>query len=488
MLSLSRRDIDVLYGALAALFITRLIAVFIFPLTDTTEARYAEIARKMVETGDWITPQYDYGMPFWGKPPLHTWLSAAGMEVFGVGEFGARIFIFAAAVGLLWLIYDWSVRQTDRNVALVATTILAGSALFFVASAFVMTDLPMVVGTTMCLMGFWSVVTSDSNRTLWGHLFFLGLAIGLLAKGPIAAVLTVMPIGLWILIGHRWRLLKRLPWITGLALTLVLTLPWYAAAELKTPGFLHYFLIGEHVQRFLVPSWSGDLYGSAHDQPKGMIWLFWLAMFLPWTLFCLALLPRAGQVIQAIRIDKTGWRSYLLLWAMAPMLLFTPAANILGAYVLPGLPAASLLLVVLWADLRSEQPSKKIKAAFLAGLATTTILLFGVSMIAALAPDRINLKSQKVLVAKAAELAPGSKVYYWGKRNYSGEFYTSGTAHLMTDINSVKALLGNDARDVLAVWHNSGDQLAAVIDRRFDRIGEFGRYLLFVERAAPGEG
>ncbi|MEN3809069.1 phospholipid carrier-dependent glycosyltransferase, partial [Chromobacterium piscinae] len=73
--------------ALLALLAIRLLAMWAIPLTDTTEARYAEIARKMLETGNWVTPLHDYGVPFWAKPPLSTWLSAASMGLFGVNEF-----------------------------------------------------------------------------------------------------------------------------------------------------------------------------------------------------------------------------------------------------------------------------------------------------------------------------------------------------------------------------------------------------------------
>jgi 4-amino-4-deoxy-L-arabinose transferase-like glycosyltransferase len=60
-------------------------------------------------------------------------------------------------------------------------------------------------------------------------------------------------------VGNSWR---RLPWVTGTVLTLLLVVPWYALTEYRTPGFLHYFIIGEHIQRFLVPHWPGDLYGA----------------------------------------------------------------------------------------------------------------------------------------------------------------------------------------------------------------------------------
>ena len=88
-LKLNRADRRFIGSILAILLVLRVAMIFLMPITDPTEARYAEIARKMVETNDWITPQYDYGVPFWGKPPLHTWVSAAGMKIFGVNHFGA---------------------------------------------------------------------------------------------------------------------------------------------------------------------------------------------------------------------------------------------------------------------------------------------------------------------------------------------------------------------------------------------------------------
>lgn len=481
-LSLSRKDVHVLLGCLVTLFAVRLIAVFTFPFTDTTEARYAEIARKMVETGDWITPQFDYGVPFWGKPPLHTWLSAAGMEMFGVGEFGGRVFIFATALGFLWLMYRWAAKELGGNTALVATTVLAGSGLFYVASAFVMTDLPLAVGTTMSMMGFWSLVVSERSKGSWGYLIFLGLAIGLMAKGPVAVLLVGIPIGAWILIGNRWRYMARVPWVTGMALMLILTVPWYVAAEIKTPGFLHYFLIGEHFERFVVSGWKGDLYGSGHAEPKGMIWLFWLGMFIPWTFFCFALLFRVGSVFRAFRDDATGWRSYLLLWSVAPMVLFTPAANILPAYVLPGLPAASLLLVAVWTDINGGRPSTTTKATFLAGLGGIVAFILAVAVMSAVDPNAIGLKSQKTFVEKASELTPSGKVFYWKNRSYSAEFYSSGMSATLTDLREVTDLVQNDVRDVIAVRRKGGDQVETSLGGHFERIGVFGRYVLFVER------
>ena len=240
------------------------------PFTDTTEARYAEIARKMLETGDWITPQFSYGVPFWGKPPLHTWLSAAGMGIFGVNELAARLPIFLVACGLLALIYYWARAEKGQSFALVGTTLLTSSAMFYVASGCVMTDIPLVAGTALSMAAFWNAVQNRKQQRLWAYLFFVGLAVGLLAKGPVAIILIGLPVVLWAILGNRWKATWRdLPWVTGTVLMLAIAAPWYILAELKTPGFLRYFLIGEHFERFLVSGWEGDLYGNAHAEPRG---------------------------------------------------------------------------------------------------------------------------------------------------------------------------------------------------------------------------
>lgn len=114
---------------------------------------------------------------------------------------------------------------------------------------------------------------------------FVGLAIGLMSKGPLALVLTGFPITLWTVWNREWKnVWNSLPWIKGALLMLALSLPWYLLAERQTPGFLHYFIVGEHFQRFTVKGWQGDLYGSGHASPLGTIWLYGLTMFLPWTL------------------------------------------------------------------------------------------------------------------------------------------------------------------------------------------------------------
>jgi 4-amino-4-deoxy-L-arabinose transferase-like glycosyltransferase len=469
-----------LWGALALALGFRIIAMFWLPFVDTTEARYAEIARIMVETGDWITPQFDYGVPFWGKPPLHTWLSALGMKAFGVNGFGARILILMTALATLALIYGFVCRHRGRDQALVATVVLATSAMFSGASAFVMTDIPMVLGTVLTMVGFYNAIGGGPHARRWGQAAFVGLAIGMLAKGPLAVVITGLAIVPWLALGGRWRRIGLLPLGSGLLILTVLTLPWYIAAEVKTPGFLRYFLIGEHIERFIVSDWQGDLYGSGHARPKGMIWLYLVGTFLPWSLFALGLFPRAKTVMAGPRHDSDGWHSYLIFWCLAPAILFTPAANILSAYALPALPPLAILLVSLWCAAWPDT-GQRTRRAFIAAATAVPALLAMVATLTLVAPQALKLNTQRELVAAARSIDPDMRFTFTGRRSFSADFYTQGQAQFLSDPAALGGLAANGTPDAVAIPAAKETALAPLLGPKFHRIGQFGRRVLFTD-------
>ena len=121
-----------LWTLLIAALLIRLLSLGTYPLMDTTEARYGEMARLMVETGNWLTPQFDYGVPFWGKPPLFTWMSASGIELLGVNEFAVRTPHWLAGV-LVIVLMAWFARRQGYD-ALVTALVLATCGLFSIAA------------------------------------------------------------------------------------------------------------------------------------------------------------------------------------------------------------------------------------------------------------------------------------------------------------------------------------------------------------------
>ncbi|YCM45859.1 glycosyltransferase family 39 protein [Verrucomicrobiaceae bacterium 227] len=481
-----------LWVMLGLLFVLRLLLITQVPFTDTTEARYAEIARKMVETNDWITPQIEYGVPFWGKPPLHTWISAIGMKLFGVNEFGGRIFIFVIGLLILGSLYRWAEKHRGKDYALIGTTILASSALFFVAMATVMTDLVMLAGTTLSMAAFWSALHGKRDQHLAGYLFFIGLAIGLLAKGPVAFVLTALPIGAWVLIHNRWReTWERLPWISGTLLMLALSLPWFLIAELKTPGFLQYFIVGEHFERFLVSGWQGDLYGSGHAEPRGSIWIFWLATLLPWTFLFLLPLRRPGAILKGFKDDTPRWSSYLLCWALSPMIFFTMATNIIPTYVLTGIPASCFLLVDLWRHAASGQRALTRAVVHLfKGSISLAFLIFAAAFFTfTFLPERAPKRTQKALVEKKirTEGLVSAPLYYFSKKNFSIEFYTGGKAIRLENYDALNDLLADKKHDYISIDANKFKALSPALQNAYFQHGKFGKSLLLSEKPTHGK-
>ena len=154
----------------------------------------------MLETGDWLTPQFDYGVPFWGKPPLSTWLAAAAMATFGVDEFAARMPSLLLTVGCGALVGMLALRAAAAIARSGRSRSSRRPASSFVAAGAVMTDAALMFGTTLSMVGFWLAVRGrDACGARRRDVFFVGLAIGLLAKGPVAVVLTFLPIGAWML-------------------------------------------------------------------------------------------------------------------------------------------------------------------------------------------------------------------------------------------------------------------------------------------------
>lgn len=476
-------------GVIAVAAIIRISTLGAYPLTDNTEARYAEVAREMVSTGNWITPQL-HGEKFWSKPPLSIWATAGSMKIFGTNEFAARMPHLVFSILTLWLVYLMAVRRKGHVAAWAAVALLASSAAFFVCSSCVMTDATLVLGTTLSMTAFWMALDrQDRIGRLWGHLFFVGLGISFMAKGPVGAVLTVFPIGIWVIWKNNWRAVwSAIPCVTGMFLTIALTLPWYFAAEAHTPGFLHYFFIGEHWYRFVKPGWEGDLYGTAHAQPRGMIWLMWIMAAFPWSFLLigswLGTAAKWRRIVPTLR-GVSGYSAYLMLWALAPMVFFSLAGNVLWTYVLPGLPAFALLMtdgrpLFLPRSSGSDRISRRwnmagwVSGFFVPIVFGTMILLWSFF------PYK---GSQKYLIAQYRELRPDktNRLIYLQNRPFSAEFYLSGDALEVINPGDAETYLKDDVLDFYVVEQSRMSVLPATLKNLLLPFGLYDDYTLLGE-------
>ena len=422
-----------MWFVLGYLLIARLCAMVGVPLNDSTEARYAEIARLMLDTGNWITPMHHPGAFFWAKPPLSTWLSAASMGLFGVSAWAARLPALILSIVILAYVWQFAKKYRDRQYAITVVLLLAGSFYFFLDAGTVMTDPALLTSTTLSILFFWQAVMQGSRLASYG--FFVGLGVGLLAKGPIAVVLIGLPLFAWTLYFRQWRALwQRLPWIKGSVLMLVIALPWYIAAEMRTPGFLNYFIVGEHLQRFLTPGWQGDKYGFAHHAPIGMIWVYALLGFMPWSLVCLGIWKRSLHVSPSY--EEKNWLGFVWFCALMPLVFFTLARNIIYPYVFPALPFMALLLTEY---LHRKQIIAPLRQWLLWG---ATVVGSGFLLVTALfiyKPEWVSKSQDRVIASVTAPL-----IYWNGSLDYSAEFYSQGKARATLDEQQLLTWLNQD--------------------------------------------
>jgi hypothetical protein len=275
---------------------------------------------------------------------------------------------------------------------------------------------------------------------------------------------------------------QKLPWITGSIIALALTIPWYWIAEIKTPGFLEYFIIGEHWKRFLVPGWQGDLYGSAHSQPRGMIWLFWLVCAFPWSFIVLYQFKSKNmrQIILKKYRTSNGWYLYLILWCTTPIIFFTMAGNILWAYVLPGMPAFALFTAEMFHLNPDAATQRTLKYGSI--LMISLFLTASIVVVSGIGPVR---KSQKQLIGiyQTKSNEKNSKLLYLYKRPFSAAFYSKDKAGKIISVADIAELFKNNRTDFLAIREKYKSNIPIKIINRFKEIAKVNGYYLFQEKS-----
>ncbi|HYQ81624.1 MAG TPA: glycosyltransferase family 39 protein, partial [Anaeromyxobacteraceae bacterium] len=265
------------------------------PLTVPDEGRYAEVAREMVVTGDWVTPRLDF-VPFLDKPPLFYWGAALGFSAFGVHPWTARLVpALMGALGCLLVLLAEG-RSRGRRAGVLAAAVLAANPFYFGASQYVNHDLTVAIWISASLLSLAEALPAEGRwRPGWLLAGFACAGLAVLAKGLVGVVFPFAIAGAWALATRRWAGLAWPALAAGTALLVALVWPWAAAVQAANPDFLHYFVVTQHLQRFA---------GHGFNNPAGPA--FYLAVLaagmLPWT----PLLPAAvGRAWAAWRRDRS---------------------------------------------------------------------------------------------------------------------------------------------------------------------------------------
>jgi len=345
-----------------ALFLAALAIAVAFAFQGTrgvqksTECRYAESAREMLASGNWLVPTLR-DRPHWTKPPLTYWTLAAGMELFGRNAWGARLPVALAFLASVWALYALGKALWNPATGLLSAMLYATSPFAVAAANVLSTDMFLALWQLLVVLAYWKAVRSDAERprrawilALW---FFAGLAF--LTKGPVGLLALLA-----VLLFHAWRKRRRpdLPRLfspAGLVIFFLTAFAWYAVVVLRYPGVLGYWLHAELL---------GRIAGSNidHNPEWYKPFMFYLPILLFglgfWTLFWPGLARRRRADLRLSAAGRLFASSdpalFLGIWLFVPLAVLFGVRSRLPLYVLPLFPVVALAtaraMVLVWPE------------------------------------------------------------------------------------------------------------------------------------------
>ena len=303
-------------------------------LIPSDEGRYAEIAREMLVTGDWVTPRYN-GYKYFEKPPLQAWATAATFQVFGIGDWQARLWTALTGFLTILAIGFTGSRLYNARAGWLAAVVLASSPMWIISGHFNSLDMGLSAFLVAALCSLLLAQHSQSKMGCrnWMWVCWIFMALATLSKGLIGAAIPAMVFIAYSISAWDWKIWTRLRLFSGTMIFLAITAPWFVLVALRNPEFLEFFFIHEHLQRFTQ---------DAHSR-TGPIYYFVPLLFiglLPWVL------QIPGSILQAWnerrREFSSGW--LLVCWSVMIFAFFSVSHSKLPGYIIPIFPALALLI------------------------------------------------------------------------------------------------------------------------------------------------
>jgi 4-amino-4-deoxy-L-arabinose transferase-like glycosyltransferase len=337
MTARTRTDVLLMAGFCAFLFFYGLGQ---FGLIGADEPRYAQVAREMLERRDFITPVF--GAHAWlEKPPLYYWQAMLAYSVFGVSDVTARVPAAIDATLLVIAVYLFF-RRFRRGVEVDAALITASCAGVIGYAHAASMDMALAATFGIGMFAWWA--WRESEKRIYLALFYGCMALGMLAKGPVAPFLAAAVIVLYALVAREFRVVVRTLWLPGIFLFCAIALPWYVLVQMRNPQFFREFILQHNLARF-----SSDLYH--HRQPLWYYLPVTALALVPWTVFVIAAFVEAMRVWWAERKSVSGEPDFKLqfsvfacCWLVVPVAFFSISQSKLPGYILPAIPAGAVLL------------------------------------------------------------------------------------------------------------------------------------------------
>ena len=320
---------------------------------DDVDAVQAQIARNMLQSGDWVTAHLD-GVPYLEKAPLIYWSIAFAYKIFGVHDWAARIPISLSAVALCWLTAAMGIWAFGKRAGFYAGLIMSTCVGLFLFTRILIPDVMLTFTVALAMWAFLRIFDEDEpHPRLWAAVLAVNLGLGLLLKSLIGVVFPVAAGVIYLFLTRQlfsaaaWR---RIHPFSGTFIALLVAAPWHVLATLHNPpyfdftlhsgpgqyhGFLWFFFINEQLLRFLNLRYPRD-YDTV---PRLYFWLFHLLWLFPWSVYFPAI---AGLSFKPT--DRAGrMRLLALCWAGFILIFFTFSTT-QEYYSMPCYSALALLL------------------------------------------------------------------------------------------------------------------------------------------------
>jgi 4-amino-4-deoxy-L-arabinose transferase-like glycosyltransferase len=327
-----------LIGAMVAALAT-LPGLGIGTLWDNSETAYGEVAREVLLYRDAVVLHLN-GHAWFVQPPLYFWVAAAFARVFGIGEFAFRLPSALATIATSAAVGYVVARLTTPRAAILATVVLSTSLMEVIVGRLAIMDAMLDLAVALAILAWFGAMRTGGRR--WWYGGWVALALGTLAKGPVAVLIPVLVVGVWVVWERGAGASLRFPsagrWILGLGVYCALVLPWaltlYAAAgPVALSEMVGHYTIGRYLGT--IENQSGPLY---YYVPVVILGTFpWFAFLVPATLDAFG---------EALRDREASLVRLCLVWAVLPFVFFSFAQTKLPNYIALELPALAILVAV----------------------------------------------------------------------------------------------------------------------------------------------
>jgi hypothetical protein len=320
---------------------------------DDVDAVQAQIARNMLESGDWVTARLD-GVAYLEKSPLIYWMMAGSYRIFGVSDWAARLPLAFAAVLLCWVTYRLGRWGISRRAGIFAGVALATCTGLYLFTRILIPDATLTLAITIAVWAWLRILDPGETRPrLWAAVLGASLGCGLLLKGLIAGVFPVLT-GLAFMACTR-QLFARAAWrrmhvVIVVVVALIIAAPWHVLATVRNPplfafsmhsgpgeyrGFFWFYFFNEHLLRFLNLRYPRDY----NTVPRTLFWALNLVWLFPWSAYLAgAVKLQYGRATRAARVHLMA-----LCWIAVVMTFFTFSTT-QEYYSMPIYPALALLI------------------------------------------------------------------------------------------------------------------------------------------------